>query len=208
MTYNATMNVTQEKLSQIDTIYRPGLKHLELEANSRTLVVFSGAINMGKTTLAKKLEQALHAVRIENDAIRRVIESLWPAFTTEEVNEFKNEYVAFLLKDLLATSKNQSWVLDASVDRSFNYVKHFASEHSFQIVLIAFDLSPQEHERRSRQSSKEYAGIRDLTRRTVKDQENFLVHMTPDIVVTDSTDIEADVIRPVGDLIKPKVSHA
>jgi len=202
------MNVTQEKLSQIDAAYRPGLKHLELEMNSRTLVVFSGAINVGKTTLAKRLERALHAVRIENDAIRRVIESLWPILTTEEVNELKNQYVAFLLKSLLAGSKNQSWILDASIDRSFDYVKRFASEHSFRIVLIAFDLSPQEHKRRSHQSSKDYAGISDLTQRTVKDQENFLVHILPDIVITDNTDIEADVIRTVRGLVKPRASHA
>ena len=48
------------------------LKHLDV-ANPRLLVMFSGTPGMGKTTVAKKLEDHLQAIRLSTDEARSLL---------------------------------------------------------------------------------------------------------------------------------------
>src|SRR5437868_6813229 len=98
--------------SRIFAIDVQQLKHRQIP-NKTFFICFSGTPGMGKTYIAKILEDTYKAVRINTDEIRKIIKSLDNEFTENSVET----YLYYFLKNY--SSPNRFFILDASIDRRY-----------------------------------------------------------------------------------------
>lgn len=109
------------KKNIFDEIYEEYKKQLNnlFEPNKKLVICFAGIPGSGKTYLAKKLERRYRGVRINNDDLRKIIDS--------KIGEDKREEILqeFLL-DLLKTFsfENKLVILDSGIERKYEDVKN------------------------------------------------------------------------------------
>lgn len=136
---NASVNSFREEIFEEQMKY---LKYLD-ESNPRVLILFSGTPGMGKTTLAKRLEDYFHGVRINLDLLRKMMSE--HGFRYEDP---LLQYLRWSMLKLLAETSNHLIILDSSVDRKYEICQTLAKEHGFEIYLIRLEVEREEVEKR------------------------------------------------------------
>lgn len=112
------------------------LLHLEI-SNPKVLILFSGTPGMGKSTVAKELEQRFSAVRISSDEGRNHLSNNGLS------RGLSDEYMKWFLEKVVSQTPNQCFILDRSIDRHFSFYESFAKKHGFQIFVIRMDVSKE-----------------------------------------------------------------
>src|SRR5579862_7793134 len=92
--------VTDQTIHQIVNGYFESLPNKNV-AHSRYLVLFSGMVASGKTTIAKLLEHELFAVRVSNDEIRKRIVAVDSQISLEAREDAKLAAATELFERLL-----------------------------------------------------------------------------------------------------------
>ncbi len=109
------------------------LPHLK-ESNPKIIILFSGTTGMGKTWLAKHLEDRLHGVRLSSDEVRAL-------FKKENIRDEKivDDYLLWSMKKVSKISPNQLIILDRTIDRTsdrYEMYSNFANNFGYELILI------------------------------------------------------------------------
>jgi predicted kinase len=190
-------NVIQEhklQLHNLDKIHKP------------LLILFSATPGMGKTTIAKQLEDEFSAIRITLDEGRILMKkyNLYPITGTEQdkIDCIMN-YANMLLRSLQKTSKNQFIILDASVDRMYSKISAIAAEHQFPTFLIQVKTSKKTAIRRIKAREKNPEGYLANIDRWYKDYLAFDSKYI-DYSIENDVDGKEPVMRPLFNLLKTR----
>lgn len=105
------------------------LKHLE-KTHPKMIIMFSGTPGMGKTTVAKRLEEQFQALRISRDDIRNILRKFELSLGIVE------EYLPWVMQKLSLVSPNHFIILDCSIDRTYPQCMELAKKHLFETFLI------------------------------------------------------------------------
>lgn len=137
--------MNQALFQKIDAIYRPSILNVDVVQPKRLVVLLSGPSSSGKTTLAKQLEKHFQAIRLENDAVRRIVKNLYPEKSTGQISALIHEYMRRLRSELVDRTENGLWIIDASVDREYEMYADFALIFGFTTFLIAMVIPEDIH---------------------------------------------------------------
>jgi predicted kinase len=98
-------------------------------------ITFSGTPGMGKTFLAKQLEDKYKAVRIRTDDIRRLVESnLSNQRKQKDYENVLEEYLKYFFKHYKLANKR--FILDASIDRRYKTLFPKLKAKNIKFVVI------------------------------------------------------------------------
>ncbi|MBI5273520.1 MAG: AAA family ATPase [Chlamydiales bacterium] len=141
----------KKRPDQFEAVFKEHMNSMPNLDNSRPnlLVLFSGTPGMGKTTVAKKLQDRFNAIRLSSDEVRLILEKhrLSP--------DLVDSYLEWCLQKLQKISPNHFIILDRSVDRTYNTYKKFAKEHAYDIFLIQMQLEKKIVEERIRSRGRD-----------------------------------------------------
>ena len=170
------------------------------------LILFSATAGMGKTTVAKKIEDALGAVRITLDEVRILMKKygVYPLTGTEQdrITCIMN-YLDKLLLALEKKSKNHLVILDDTVDRMHQKIATIAANHKCPTFLIQVKASKETAIRRIKAREKDPQGYLDNMDRWYKDYLAFDSKCI-DYAIDNDTDGKDPAIKPLLDALKTK----
>lgn len=113
--------------------------HVRVLKNTRVehkplVICFSGVPGMGKTHIAKILEEKFHGVRISNDEIRTIINTFTNALTSQWLMQ------AYLMYFMLSYSApNKLIILDSSIDRRYTVLLPYLKLKGIPYVIIRLE---------------------------------------------------------------------
>lgn len=127
----------------LDSEYVPTLENLNVE-NPKILVVFSGGNATGKSALASRIAEALDAVVIENDAIKRAIIRKMPDIDkVNELNPLTWNYSMDLYSRLANLTNNGLIVRDGVIDWYFDRILPIFEKAGYKIFIVQYDVSKE-----------------------------------------------------------------
>lgn len=177
-------------IKEMGEAYIASLKNLDV-IHPRLLVLFSGAPGVGKTTIARKIESEFRGLRLENDAIRRMLKQDYPEMELEDISHLTYVIMQNSWDWLIENSVNGLFIIDAGIDRRYSLAEELARKHGFDSVLLAFEISDEEHEKRIRvRGAHPFASldrILSFAQQRRQEQRDFLSQHVPDMIITHST---------------------
>lgn len=93
---------------------------------------------MGKSTLAKILEDRFFGLTISSDGIQNIAKQ--HGFSLLQISGFSKYLICYLMKN----SKNHFLIIDRSVDRSLQYWKRFAKAKGYKTFYIRLVATKEE----------------------------------------------------------------
>jgi len=136
--------IPEAKYQKIFENHLKYLKYLD-EVNKPAIILFSGTQAMGKSFLARKIEDEFRGLRISNNVIR----SYMVEFGLEVTRENVSKYSEYFFSKIGKYTKNSLIILDSSVCRKYEKIKKmFASKGIKESFLIRIDLDYEEARRR------------------------------------------------------------
>lgn len=114
-------------------------QHSRLLNNTRIphkplVVCFSGVPGMGKTHIAKVLEEKFQGVRISNDEIRTIIKTFSNALTSQWLMQ------AYMIYFMLSyTAPNKFIILDSSIDRRYLVLLPYLKMKGFPCIVVRLE---------------------------------------------------------------------
>jgi cytidylate kinase len=128
--------ITEQQLSTIFQQHCATLKNLTIE-HKPLLVAFSGTPGMGKSFVAKKLEDHYQAVRISTDLLRKLIESN-TSISLQEYEGVLHTYLHYFFGHY--DKPNKRFILDASIDRKYVQVVPFCAQHKINLIVVRLEV--------------------------------------------------------------------
>ena len=185
--------MNQALFQKIDAIYRPSILNVDVVQPKRLMVLLSGPSSSGKTTLAKQLEEHFLAIRLENDAVRRIVKVLYPKKSAGQVSALMHAYMRRLRIELVDYIKNCCWIIDASVDRGYGMYADFAQSFGFTTFLVAMVIPEDIHlDWVTSKGAYPWGSLekaKQLMTEYRADQDAFLAIQEPDLVLHPDYDI-------------------
>lgn len=137
------------------------------KSNPKFLILFSGTPGMGKTTIAKKLEEHFQAIRLSTDEARLLLKAnnLSPALA--------DSYIEWCLHAIYKELPNQLIILDRSVDRTYPTYLQFAKDFGYNTFLVRMDVQRSIVEGRIRQRGRDVHELLQAADRSWNDFEQF-----------------------------------
>lgn len=115
--------------------------------NPKALVLFSGVVASGKTSIARELERQLRGIRISNDDLRQQIMELKPVPSRDRREDLLMECMR-VVSQLALDWPNGLIIIDASCDRKYEFYQRWAQNHDYEIIVLRMDIPRAEIERR------------------------------------------------------------
>lgn len=191
--------------AEVDARYLPTLHHLDV-VHPRLMILFSGPPSSGKSTVAKAIAKEFQGVRLENDAIRTLLLTLAPNKDLSERRALAYQYRDYVMSTLVNQTQNGLWIIDSSIDRSYDTLYDFTARHSFTRFLISMNIPENVHYRWIIQGGdRAFGALSDyLEHRAQRRQEQqaFLNKHQPDLVLGPDYEITA-----VFNRIRSKLAH-
>jgi predicted kinase len=144
----STIAIMAQQLPSLNSLIKDHIAHLSNRdtENQPLLIAFTATPGMGKTTIAKQLENELHGIRITLDEGRIAMkkQGIYPitGTLTDKIACTMN-YLDALLQELKQTCKNQLIILDDSVDRMYQPIMAIAHKHKIPMFIIKINASKE-----------------------------------------------------------------
>jgi protein-tyrosine phosphatase/predicted kinase len=132
MLFGASL-IAEHPFSLVYTMHLPTLQHKE-RPNPKCLILFSGTPGMGKTTIAKELEERFQAIRLSTDEARDFLRK------NNLPLSLADSYIEWCLQKVAEELPNHLIILDRSVDRTYETYRQFASLYGYETFLIRMDV--------------------------------------------------------------------
>lgn len=190
--------MNKKLIEDIANTYYAALTNKEVR-QPRYIVLFSGVVGSGKSTIARAIEHNLRAVRVSNDEIRDRIVVAVPMIQPEIREEVKLK-IGKAIMSRLSQETSGLIVVDASCDRGFNEYYESAKRNGYRVILLRLEIPRDVIERRIRERGD--LGYRDVARSLNmldtwwRQWEAFGKTHKPDMIITQETDIQ-DVFKLV-----------
>lgn len=124
--------------------------------NKRLLILIAGAPGSGKTTLLKLLQKQFHSLYIRSDDIRDILNNEYGDNVLANNPELKNEYIEYIFETKIKELKNQTIVIDMSMDRNADFPLYIADTFNYPRYIISLDCSFDILKQRLSDREKEY----------------------------------------------------
>lgn len=113
------------------------LNHLDTP-QPRLVIAFSGVPGMGKTTLAKGLEEKLAGLRLSSATARQLLSEhhIDPQAIDSSGLRQIDQYMAYLQRRLDQLSPNHLLIIDASLDRTYKRLLSEAHAKGYQTLVV------------------------------------------------------------------------
>lgn len=176
----------------LDTTYFHQLPFKDI-AHPKLLIVFSGGNAVGKSALAKHIEQELQALVIENDAIKaKLLENQNFALVDRPtLGRMTWNYTMELYTRLDSLTPNGLVVRDAVIDWYYDRILPIFLTQGYELFVIRFDVSRaksiamvQQRGDKDWISAEKLVSLLDLHETHSK---RFLSEYTPDVTLNDDT---------------------
>lgn len=174
----------------LDSEYVPTLENLNVE-NPKILVVFSGGNATGKSALASRIAEALHAVVIENDAIKRAIIRKMPDIDkVNELNPLTWSYSMDLYSRLPKLTTNGLIIRDGVIDWYYDRILPIFEKAGYKIFVVQYDVGKEKSLELIRKRGDTPTATAERLSLLVKDhaihQERFRSEHTANVVLDES----------------------
>ncbi len=161
------------------TLHYKKLPYVDVEHTTPLVICFSGTPGMGKTYLAKKMEEEYQGLRISTDEIRELLKAQGITVRNESILE---EYLLYLLNS--NTIINKILILDCSIDRRASKLFSFLNAKKIPYFVIRIAASPEcAIERIAQRENENSAHYIRFFSRWYEDYESFLETHTPDCTI-------------------------
>ena len=174
----------------LDDHFLKSLKNLQ-KTNPKLLIVFSGGSAVGKSTLAKRIEEEFGALVLENDAIKSHLLTFKPEIDRDDLNVLTWNYSMDLYERLDQLTPNGLVVRDGVIDWYFDRILPIFEGHGYSLFIIAFDLSLQKRKDLITARGDKLTVSADRLMTILHDQdihmERFRKQYSPDVFLTDDT---------------------
>jgi hypothetical protein len=124
-------------------VHKRNISYLR-ESHPNMMILFSGTPGMGKTVVAKRLEERFHAVCLSSDDVRQILRK------QHYREDLTNKYLEWCIVKLLQTEPNHLFIIDKSIDRTFNTYSKVATDHLCTMFLIQMRVQQATAEKRIR----------------------------------------------------------
>jgi len=157
------------------------------------VVLFSGGNGVGKSTLARYLQQEFKALVIENDAIRTALLDYEPELINDRecLGNVMWNYTTDLYPSLASRTPNCLVVRDAVVDWSFEKIIPMFQKAGYKLFIVRFELSREKRiELLKARGGKQWISLENfIEMMDLHDmhEARFLSQYTPGVVLTDET---------------------
>lgn len=190
----------------LDEHYLTQLRNLD-KTNPKVLVVFSGGNAMGKSTLARAIEERFGAIVIENDEVKKYVKQAKPDIQRDELSPIVWFYNKELYERLGSMTRNGLIVRDGVIDWYYDRILPFFEKNGYRLFVIAFDLSEEKQReliaKRGDTPTLTVERAYELLEDHVIHQKRFREHYTPDITITDNTLFDSErVLKALEDTLK------
>jgi hypothetical protein len=129
-----------DALKYLDEHYLKHLKNLHHD-NPKLLVVFSGGNAMGKTTIARKIEDRFRGLVLENDEVKRCLLNLIPAAGRDELSRTTWQYTSGLYGRLSGVTPNGLIVRDGIIDWYYDRILPIFEAANYPLFIISFNVT-------------------------------------------------------------------
>lgn len=124
----------------LDDNYLSNIENLHCN-NPKLLVVFSGGNAVGKTSLARKIEEEMQGLVLENDKIKRTLLELDSTFSTDTLSRLTWQYSMDLYQRLDKVTVNGLVVRDGIIDWYFDRILPIFERAGYTIFIVGYDVS-------------------------------------------------------------------
>jgi predicted kinase len=128
---------TENELSKMFDRHCAKLKNLDV-AQKPLMITFSGTPGMGKSYVAKKLEDAYLGVRISTDDLRTLFDEIGVT-TIQERDAILQQYLVYFFGHF--KMPNRRFIFDASIDRKYKQLFPFCKQNNMPCIVIRLDVS-------------------------------------------------------------------
>jgi len=163
----------------------------------KTIITFAWPGWCGKSPLANYLSINLNLPILNADNIRsEVIEDLWYLYEDKFIEKLKNRFINLL-------KEGNSFVLDASVDRTWDEVKYLLKSYEYKYYIISFDISKKLLEKLYK--NKWYVNFLPDTDRYIREHKEFLTKYNSDVFMKITDDNYLDRFNIVLNFLKTNI---
>lgn len=177
------------------------LRNTEVE-HPRYLVMMAGPPGSGKSLLAQKIDEQFGAVRIVSDDIRAIIDGLRPGLSLAHREDILNAYRKWLLPRL-TTFRNGLVTLDHSIDRLYGSYFDFATEYSYQTMVVSFEIDRATLEEDIKKSKSTPETYLPNMERYLADHRDFRSRVIPDFEIHNFKEAD-EAVEKIGEQLKQK----
>ncbi|HIA92274.1 TPA: hypothetical protein EYO12_04160 [Candidatus Saccharibacteria bacterium] len=133
-------------IEEIDAYFLPTLDKFNYP-NPKVLVVFSGGVAVGKSTLSSKIARELNGLVIETDAIKKCIQSnIDSNLDSRTLGKYSWAYSMDLYSRICKISPNGLVVRDSVIDWYFDRIIPKFKIQGFELFVVNFDVSKKKRE--------------------------------------------------------------
>jgi len=131
-----SIELTEETLSKIFQRHCSLLKNIHV-VQEPLIIAFSGTIGMGKSFIAKKLEDIYRGVCISTDDLRLLLTKIGKV-TVKEYHSALEKYLRYFFEHF--KMPNKRFILDASIDRKYTKLFSFCENNNINFIVIRLDV--------------------------------------------------------------------
>lgn len=143
--------------------------------NKKFCITFAGAVGSSKSPISNYLSTKLSLPVFNHDAIRKEVKEDLGFLDEKEYLKRRNARIEEVFKN------KKSFILDASVDREWNFFKEKLSLHEYSFFIISLDLSKELLTQLYK--SKKYTDTLKSIDKYIQDHNNFLSKYSKDVGV-------------------------
>lgn len=188
---DSSEGIDPEIRAYLDKEYFYKLDNLDVK-NPKLLIVFAGGNAVGKSVLSERIGRELLGVRLENDAVKRVILQKYPELImTDALHQLVWKYTMDLYGRLGSLTQNGLVIRDGVITWYYDRILPVFLKQGYELFVVGYDLS----ERKSRELIEQRGDTPTTTKQRLLDLredqrihlERFFREYKADIVLNDET---------------------